>query len=79
MPSREAIAAQIKKLQDQLDAPEPGPVGRVINATINLGDPKQVALAIKHGFLDPDEPDPTDPPESDEGDDTPKRRGYFKD
>jgi hypothetical protein len=75
--NREKIAAQIEKLQKQLDAPDPGPVGRVINATINLGNPAEVALAIKHGFLSPDEPDEPDESEG-EPDETPRRRSYFK-
>lgn len=69
----------MKRLQDKLEGPDTPAVGRSLNATIDLADPKQVALAIKHGFLPPDDDLDDDEDDSDEEvDDAPRRRSYFK-
>ena len=83
-----ALSAKEKEMLERLtkkaDEPEAPPVGRSISATIDLGDPKQIALAIKHGFLTSDEVEDLKEEEEGkekegkEGDDTPKRRGYFE-
>lgn len=74
--------ALLEKLQAKMEAPDRPSVGRTLNATIDLGDPKQVALAIKHGFLDADDPELGDEGGSEgaeQPDEKPNRRGYFKD
>lgn len=81
------LTAKEKEMLDNLTKkskePDREPVSRSVRASIDLSDPKQVALAIKHGFLDPDdEPDDKDDDKDDKkdkGDDTPKRKGYFGD
>lgn len=68
------------KLKDKIEAPDTSPVGRSVRVNVDLSDPKQVALAIKHGFLDSDDDDDDDDDDKgdkDDKDDTPKRRGYF--
>jgi hypothetical protein len=77
----EAILARLAKKRE---APDPGPVGRSVSVTVNLGDSKQVALAQKLGLFDldddePDEPNDTTDEPDDLPDDTPKRRGFFPD
>lgn len=74
--------ALLEKLQAKAEAPDAPAVGRNLNVTIDLGDPKQVALAIKHGFLGSDdiEDDDDDDAGSDNGgEDTPRRKGFFGD
>lgn len=78
------LNAKEKKLLDSLtkkaEEPDSGPVSKSVRVNVDLSDPKSVALAIKHGFLDPDEDDDdddTDSKDDDDKDDTPKRRGYF--
>lgn len=75
--------AVLVRLQKKAEEPDPAPVSRAVTASIDLGDPKQVALAIKHGFLTSDDvedldADPSDK-EDEDADETPKRRGYFGD
>lgn len=74
--------ALLKSLQAKAEAPDAPPIGRSINATIDLGDPKQIELAIKHGFLTADEVEELQEEgegdgEAENGTETPKRRGYF--
>lgn len=73
----------LERLQRKAEEPDAPPVSRSITATVDLSDPKSIAAAIKHGFLTSDEvedlQDDEGDGESDEGDETPKRRGYFKD
>lgn len=76
--------AALKKLQDKSEAPDAPPVSRSVSATVDLSDPKSVALAIKHGFLTADEAEELEEEEDDKGkgkkgDATPRRRGYFND
>lgn len=61
------------------DAPSAPAVGRSVNVSIDLGDEKQVARAIKLGLLDGGEDDDDDGAADDEPDDAPRKRGYFKD
>lgn len=72
--------AMLERLTAKQDAPDAPAVGRSVNVTINLGDEKQVARAIKMGLLD-DDSDPVDDGNNEdnqaEDDDAPKRRGYF--
>jgi len=73
-------ASLLKKLMAKREAPEGAPVGRAINVSIDLGDEKQVARAIKLGLLDDDslgDGDTGDEGDDDQGDDTPVRHGYF--
>lgn len=78
------LNAKEKKLLESLtkksEEPDAGPVSKSVRVNVDLSDPKSVALAIKHGFLDPDDDDDDDgDDDSDDKDDTPKRRGYFAD
>ena len=79
------LNAKEKKLLESLtkkaEEPDAGPVSKSVRVNVDLSDPKSVALAIKHGFLDPDEDDDDDDDadDKDDKDDTPKRRGYFGD
>lgn len=79
--SKEEQAA-LRRLQEKAEAPEPPSVARSLTASINLGNPEEVKLAKRYGFLpaddDDDEQDDTDQGDE-EGDETPKRRGYFGD
>lgn len=71
----------LKALQEKSEAPDAPSVGRSISVQIDLGDAKQVALAQRHGFLDPDEDESDkEAPEGDtkDADEKPKRRGYFQ-
>ena len=74
-------ASMLKKLMAKREAPDSPAVGRAINVSIDLGDEKQVARAIKLGLLDSDSMNGDDGDDDEggdgEGDDTPKRRGYF--
>lgn len=73
--------AMFKALQEKMEAPDAPSIGRSVNVTIDLGDPKQVARAIKMGLLDNDEDDDTEDDgaggDDDDSDDTPRRKGYF--
>jgi hypothetical protein len=72
----------LEKLTKKAEEPDAGPVSKSVRVNVDLSDPKSVALAIKHGFLDPDEEDDDDDGDKDDKDDkdeTPKRRGYFAD
>jgi hypothetical protein len=66
----------LKKLQAKAEAPDAPEIGKSLRADINLGDPEQVKLAKKYGFLPPDE-DESEEEGSEEPDEKPKRRGYF--
>lgn len=72
----------LKKLQEKLKAPDEAPIGKSIHVNIDLGDENQVKAAHKLGLLsglfsDDDEDGGEDG--NGEDDETPKRRGYFKD
>ncbi|MDE2101942.1 MAG: hypothetical protein KGL39_32145 [Patescibacteria group bacterium] len=70
----------LKALQRKAEEPDAPPVGRSVNVSVDLSDPKQVALAIKHGFLSAIGADDDDTGDDEpEEDDAPKRRGYFPD
>ena len=75
--------ALLESLQAKAEAPDAPAIGRSISAHVDLGDEKQVALAIKHGFLTADEVEELNEGEGDdtgkEGNETPTRRGYFGD
>jgi L-amino acid N-acyltransferase YncA len=75
--------ALLEKLAAKAEAPDSGPVSRSLSASINLGNPAEVKLAQKYGFLDSDDDDDDGDAGDGDGDadagDTPKRRGYFKD
>lgn len=72
-------AKLLKDLQDKSEAPDAPSVARSLNVSIDLGDDKQVARAMKLGLLDGvDDDDEGDGDDGDSGgDDTPRRRGYF--
>lgn len=72
-------AKALKALQAKAEAPDAPSVARALNVSIDLGDPEQVARAVKLGLLDPFDEDDGDGDGDGEGDDTPKRRGYFTD
>lgn len=71
----------LESLQRKAEEPDPPTTGRSLHFNIDLGDPKQIAQAIKLGLL------PGDDDDDDEGDDDnqqvkeegPRRRGYFND
>lgn len=77
--------SMFERLKKKMDAPEARPTERSIRANIDLGDPAQIALARKLGFLDPEEEEEEKPSkgkgkgkgEEEEDEETPKRRGYF--
>jgi hypothetical protein len=71
--------ATLKRLMAKDKEPAAPPVGKVINVTVDLGDEAQVARAIKHGFLTADEvaEDQNGDSGEDEGEDAPRRKGYF--
>jgi hypothetical protein len=67
------------KLTAKSKAPDAPPVGKSISANIDLSDDKQVALAIKHGFLTSEEVrEEKEEEKKEKKDSTPRRRGYFK-
>lgn len=80
----EEEAAKLAELQAKSEAPDEEPaggVGRVVNYNVDLGDPEQVGLARKLGFLPADEE-----PAAAEGDEEaeeeseaeePRRAGFF--
>jgi hypothetical protein len=71
--------AMLKRLQDKEKEPAAPPVGRVINVTVDLGSQEQIDRAIEHGFLTRAEAteDQQDSDGSEEGDEAPRRKGYF--
>lgn len=73
----------LARLQKKAEEPDPAPVGKSIQARIDLSDEKQIAAAIKHGFLTAEEAadlqEGGEGSEGGEGDEKPKRGGYFKD
>ena len=82
------LTAKEKELLDKLnkkaDEPDAPAVSKSISANIDLSDDKQIAAAIKHGFLTADEVEELQEDERDDkgkkqGAATPRRRGYFKD
>ena len=71
----------LKSLQAKAEAPDAPPSQRVLNVSIDLGDPAQVERATKLGLLDGIEDDGDEgagDEEEEEADDGPKRKGYFK-
>lgn len=73
-----AQAKQLKALQAQADAPDPPALNKSVNFNIDLGDPKQVAFAIKHGLIDADDDDDDGQTSNDDDDDAaPRRKGFF--
>lgn len=70
----------LKRLQAKLDAPDVPSIGRSITAHINFGNPEEVALAIKHGFLDSDDDDDDDDDDDKDKkpDEKPGRKGFFE-
>ena len=89
MPLSDEERATLKRLQQKEKEPEAPPVGRSVQARVDFGDPKQVALAVKHGFLTAEEAEEGKKKESDDDDDDddkkdrkvdkPRRKGYFGD
>jgi hypothetical protein len=80
------LTAQEQELYDKLhskrESPDSPPVSKSISASIDLGDEKQVARAIEHGFLTAAEVKELKEEEKEDKkkDSTPRRRGsYFKD
>jgi hypothetical protein len=78
----EEEAAKLAELQEKAEAPEPeengGGLSRVLNVSVDLGDPAQVERAISLGFLTaPEAEELEEGDEGDEGEDGPKRRGFF--
>lgn len=78
--------AMLDRLSKKANEPDPPPVGKSVTAHINLGNKDEVELAIKHGFLTADEAADLgnegtgdDGGKGEEGDEKPKRRGYFPD
>ena len=73
--------AQFEAFQKKMEAPDEPPVGKTVTYVVDLGDDAQVKRARKMGFL-PDDLDAEESKDGDEGeeelDETPKRRGYFK-
>lgn len=73
----------LERLTKKAEEPDSAPVGKSVSVHVDLSDAKQVALAIKHGFLGADDLDDDDDGDDDGDDDkpdeTPKRRGYFGD
>lgn len=72
----------LEALNKKAKEPDPAPVGKSVNITIDPKDKASVDFAIQHGFLTA--PEVEEPPEGDDGDgeegeETPKRRGYFGD
>lgn len=68
------------RLKAKMEAPDAPSVGKMLSATIDLGDSAQVALAKKFGFLndDDDDDDSSDGKDGDDDDDDgPRRSGYF--
>lgn len=79
---KRTLAALNKKAKE----PDPPPVGKSVNITIDPKDPDSVAFAVKHGFLRGDDPvgdadggDDGDGDGDDDADETPKRKGFFPD
>jgi hypothetical protein len=75
----DAEKKMLKKLQAKESEPDAPAVGRSLTAHIDLSDPKQIAMAIKHGFLSSDEDDDDDgDDDADDDEETPKRKGFFE-
>ena len=74
-----AILAKLMKKKDEPDAPQHG---RSFNITVDLGDEKQVERARRLGLSDLLGLDDTngdgDSGEGAEGEEAPKRRGFFE-
>ena len=68
-----------EKLSKLAEEPDRPPVGRSVTAHVDLTDPKSIALAIKHGFLDGDDDidDDDDDGDDDSAEEKPNRRGSF--
>lgn len=72
----------LERLTKKAEEPDAPAVGKSVSVHVDLSDAKQVALAVKHGFLgsddlDDDDDDDDDTDKKDDDDDTPKRKGYF--
>lgn len=68
------------KLKKKMEEPDVQPTTRSVRANIDLGDPAQIKLAKKLGFLpadDDDDDDKSDDKDDDDKDQVPRRRGYF--
>ena len=74
-------ANMLKKLMAKREAPDAPAVGRSISVSIDLGDEAQVRRAQRLGLLDSDEAESNgaEAEGESEGDEKPKRRGYFDD
>jgi hypothetical protein len=73
---------QLEALTKKSKEPDAPPVSKSIQARIDFGDPAQVEAAIEHGFLtrkEAKELKEEAEKDGDEGDEKPKRRGYFGD
>lgn len=70
---KEQLDALTKKSKER-DKPE----GR-LNVNLDLGDDKQVERAKKYGFLPGDDDEGEGDGDGDGDEETPKRRGYFRD
>jgi len=79
MPLSEEERATLKRLQQKEKEPAAAPVGKTVHVNIDAGDPKQIAWGIKKGFIDPDEveEDGNGSEGEEDGDDAPRRKGYF--
>lgn len=74
---------QLKALQQKEQEPDAPPIGKSVNFSVDLGDPKQVETAKSLGLLgflqgDNDDDDENDDDDDDENAETgPRRKGYF--
>lgn len=81
----EEEAAQLKALTEKSEAPEPengGGTSRVLNVSVDLGDPEQIERAIGLGFLTRPEAEELEGEGEGEGgegegEEGPRRRGFF--
>jgi len=79
VPLNDEQRRQLKELQRLEKEPAAPPVGKVINVTVDLGDEAQVQRAIEHGFLTAREvaEDRNGDGDDEDGEDAPRRKGYF--
>ncbi len=77
-------AAKLAELQAKSEAPdEPessNGLQRVLNVSVDLGDPEQVERAIRLGYMEAPAADDDEGGDDDEGegdDEGPRRRGFF--
>lgn len=69
----------LENLQRKAEEPDPPTTGRSLHFNIDLGDPKQIAQAIKLGLLPGDDDDDDADDDKNELEEAPRRRGYFND